>query len=446
MSTNLPALLQNQIAEIEPYDPDETIDGRLRRALILMAVLVFGIGLAAAIIPIGGAVIGSGQIGVDSRVKKIAHPLGGTIAEILVENGQHVKKGQVLIRLDDTVSGSEAELSALSVDQMLAQKARLEAEQLGASSIRFPPELLNRKDEAAQRAIADEQRMFAIRQAEQGGLASQLNERIAQYRQQIAGVQSQIGALRQQSTLIAPERAGLQELYEKKLVTIGRLNQLERTAASISGSIGELSAQAAQAQAKIAETREQIIQLGQTRRSEAGLRLAEINAQLNQQQIRRVTAMDARDRTQIRAPYDGVVDKLAFATIGGVIRPAEEIMEIVPDQDQLLIEAAISPADVDQVRVNQPARVRFSALSSVTPEIGGKVIYVGANRITDPEGRSSYFPVRVALDAAEVKAAQGLIMKPGMPAEIFIQTGSRSMLSYITRPLRDQFARAFRDH
>lgn len=447
MATTFPTVIRQHVAEIAPYDPDAQIQGKTKQALTLMAVLVFGLGLASAVVPIGGAVIGSGQVGVDTHIKKIAHPIGGTIAEILVENGQHVKKGQLLIRLDDKVSGSEAALSALSVDQMVAQKARLEAEQSGAASISFPADLAKRTDPSAIKAMADERRMFTIRQAEQAGIASQLTQRIAQYHQQISGIQAQIASLRQQSVLIAPERQGLQDLYAKKLVTIGRLNQLERTAADLSGSIGSLTAQIAQAQAKISETREQIIQLGQTRRAEAGTQLAQINAQLNQQQIRQVSAMDARDRTMIRAPYDGVVDKLAFATIGGVIRPAEEIMEIVPDRDEMLVEGSISPADVDQVRVGQPARVRFSSVSSSdTPEVRGRLLYVGANRVTDPDGRNSYYPVRIALDPADVKAARNLVMKPGMPAELFVETGRRSMMSYITKPLRDQLARAFRDN
>lgn len=447
MSTsNLPAVLQEHLAQIELYDPDVQMQGKLRVALYLMLGLFLIVLIGGVLVPIGGAVIGAGQIGGETHVKKISHPIGGTVAEILVENGQHVRKGQVLIRLDDKVSGTDAELTALTVDQMLAQKARLEAERLGTSGVEFPEALAKRTDPVAVRAMADERRMFDIKRGEQAGLKAQLIARIAQYEQQISGFGAQIASLRQQSALIGPEREGVRQLYEKKLVTLNRLNQLERTAADLNGSIGSLNAQVAQARARISETREQILQLDQTRRSDAGDQLSQINSQLNQQQVRSVSALDAQDRTLIRAPYDGVVEKLAVSTIGGVIRPADVIMEIVPDQVTLIVEGAINPTDVDQVQVNQPARIRLSAINATaTPEIPGRIIYIAAERVTDQDGKQSYFPVRVAIDKAAI-AREHITLKSGMPTEIYIETGSRSMLSYVTKPLRDQFARAFRDN
>jgi HlyD family secretion protein len=447
VASNLPALFTDRFGEIGHYDPDSHIDGKMRLAVILIAILLVGGILAGALIPIGGAIIGAGQFGVESRVKKISHPGGGTVAQILVENGQQVKKGQILIRLDDKVSGTDAELSSLSVDQMLALKARLEAERLGTGGIAFPEALVQRKDATAQRAMADEQRMFAIRQTEEAGLAGQLSARIGQYEQQITGYDAQISALRKQGALIQPELQGVRQLYDKKLVTLNRLNQLERTAVDLGGTIGALTAQIAEARARIAETREQLIQIAQTRRSQAGDQLNQINVQLNQQQVRSVSAMDTQDRTLIRAPYDGVVEKLAVSTIGGVIRPGDVIMEIVPAQDRLLVEGAISPADIDQVHVGQPARIRLTALSSTsTPEVRGKVVYVAAERVTDPDGQRSYFPVRVAIDTESLAAQTSVKLKAGMPADVYVETGSRSMLSYVTKPLRDQFARAFRDN
>lgn len=445
--TTLPALLRDHVGDLEQYDPDQSMEGRLRFSLILVGALVFGLGSAAALVPIGGAVVGSGQVGSESAVKRISHPTGGTVAEILVENGQHVRKGQLLIRLDNKVSGTDAELTALSVDQMLAQKARLEAERLGSPDIVFPTALTSRTDAAAQKAMADERKMFAIHRSEAEGLSAQLRARIGQFEQQITGYEAQIQSLRQQSALIKPERDGVRQLYEKKLVTLNRLNQLERTAVDLDGSIGALNAQIAQARAHISETREQIIQLGETRRADAGTQLANINSQLNQQQVRSVSAADQNDRSAIRAPYDGVVEKLTVTTIGGVIRPADVVMEIVPDKESLTVEGAISPSDIDQVHVNQTARVRFSSLSvTVTPELHGRLVYVAADKVTDPESRRSYFPVRIALDPVERSRDRSLPLKNGTPAEIFIETGERSMLSYVTKPLRDQVARAFKDN
>ena len=442
--------MQSSATALEPladaaYDPEADVERKLRSVSIAFAVLLAIFVIAGMLVPIGGAVISSGQVGVESHVKRIAHPNGGVIAEILVRNGQHVRKGQVLMRFDDKVTGADAQFSSLSVDQMLAQRARLEAERLGAAAIHFPAQL-SRDNAIAAKAMADEQKLFRIRQSEQAGLAAQLDARIAQYDQQIVAQRSQIRSLEKQSVLIEPERKGVRELWDQDLVTISRLNQLERTAADIEGNIGAMHAEIAQAQARITEARQQIIQLAETRRSDAGTQLAQLNATLNQQQVRSVSAGDAQDRSLVRAPYDGVVDKLAFNTIGGVVRPAEVIMEIVPDSDTLLVEAAVAPMDIDRVRNGQTARIRFTAFSNTaTPEIIGKVVFVAADSTNDPEARTSFYPARIAIDQADLKRNPELALKPGMPAEVFIETGDRMMISYLTKPLRDQFARAFRD-
>lgn len=447
MATNLPALLGARALEAGHYDPEQAIRSKLKLSLIAIAVLVFGFGAAAAFLPIGGAVVGSGQVGVESRIKRIAHPTGGIISELYVKNGDHVSKGDILMRLDDTVSGADAQLTGLSVDQMLAQRARLEAERLGTGSIAFPADLVRSKDPGARKAMADEQKLFSIRRGESGGMRAQLIARIGQYRQQIAGYNAQIGALRQQTALIEPERKGVKELWDKDLVTISRLNQLERTQVDMQGNIAALQAQIAQTEARITEAREQMIQMGETRRSEAGTQLATVNASLNQQQVRSVSAGDTHERSVIRAPYSGNVDKLAFATIGDVVRPAETIMEIVPDNDKMVVETAVSPADIDQLRTGQRARIRFSAFNSTsTPEIHGRLSVVAPERTTDQQSKQSFYAVRVEIDQAELAKEPDMKLVPGMPAEVFIETGNRSMLSYITKPLRDQFARAFRDN
>lgn len=439
-----PMLPEGQTAPA--YDPVRSARRQLRIALIAIVALVLGFGVAGTLIPIGGAVIAPGQVGVKTRIKRIAHPAGGVISEILVENGEVVRKGQVLMRFDDRVTGADATYSSLSVDQLLAQRARLEAERLGAGTINFPAELVN-GGPGAQKAMADERKLFLIRRTEQAGLIAQLQSRVRQYEQQIGAYRAQIAALNKQTALIDPERKGVNDLWEKGLVTISRRNQLERTAADLQGSVGSLQANIASTEARIGEAREQAIQLAETRRSEAGIQLADINNTLNQQQVRSVSAVDAQDRSVLRAPYDGVVDKLAFNTIGGVVRPAEVIMEIVPDSDELLVEAGVSPNDIDQVRVGQKARIRFTGLNSTaTPEIRGEVTVVAADRTTDAEGKQSYYPVRVSISDAEMRRYPEVRLRPGVPAEVFIETGNRSMISYITKPLRDQFERAFRDN
>ena len=447
MAYKLPMRLGDSGPAIESTDPEAAIRHRSRfAAILIISLLVIVVG-SMTFIPIGGAVIAGGQVGVESRVKRIAHPVGGIIAEVFVANGDHVLKGAALMRFDDNVTGAQSALSSLTVTQLLAQRARLDAERLGLSHIAFPQELLGSGDPGARRAMADESRLFSIRRSEAGRLRSQLAARMTQYSKQIAGYNAQINALRKQQALIQPEREGVQELWEKDLVTISRRNQLERSAVDMDGSIASLEAQIAQTQARITETSEQLIQLGETRRAEAGVQAATIGTTLNEQQVRSVSAGDLQSRTVLRAPYDGVIDKMAFTAVGDVIRPAETIMEIVPDRDKLVLEIVISPSDIDQIRAGQPARIRFTAFNSTaTPDIGGTLSMVAAERTNNPDSNTSYYQGRVEVDAADLKRYPELKLKPGMPAEVFIETGSRSMISYIIKPLRDQLARAFRDN
>ncbi len=445
MATHLPSTYVVD-AQDSFTDPEEAVQGRLKFAMIAVAVLIFGIFGAAALVPIGGAVIGTGQVSVESKVKRIAHPTGGVIAEIRVRDGDRVKRGDILLRLDTTVSGVSSELSAEGVDQLMAQRARLEAEREERGAISFPRELTSRNDASARAAMASESRLFQLRRAEQAGQVAQLNERMRQLDQQINGYDRQIAALNQQSEIIEPERDGLRQLYEKRLVNISRLNQLERTAVDLRGSAAAIDSRIAEARARISEIREQIINVRQAARTEAGAELARVTAALSQQKVQSVSTGDAFERSVIRAPYDGVVDKLAFNTIGGVVPPAQTILEIVPDQDELTVSASISPADIDQVRAGQSARVRFSAFSAqTTPEFPGKVTFVSAEVTTDERSGMSFYRINVDVEPGALSREQALELVPGMPAEVFVETGSRSMLSYITKPLRDQFSRAFRD-
>jgi len=417
----------------------------LRGLFAGLAALLLFLFILATTVPIGGAVIASGQVVVQSRVKRIAHPVGGVIGAIMVRNGQHVDAGQVLLRLDDRVTGADARFADLTVAQLLAQKARLEADRLG-QAITFPAELTASHTPGAIKAMADERHLFALRETEATEMHAQIAARIAQDNEEIHGFEAQIAAITEQRRLIDRERQGVRELWDRQLVTISRMNQLDRTMADMGGTLGSLEAQIAQTRAKITEAHAQAIQLGQSRRVEASNDLNQINTSLNQQQMRRVTASDNHDRSEIRALYAGTVEKIAFAAIGDVIRPAEPIMEIVPDHDAMEIEAMVSPADIDHVRVGQDARVRFSSFSrTATPELIGKVTYVATDRTENAEMKQAYYLVHVALDPAMV-AREAVDLKSGMPAEVHIGSGRRSLLSYVMKPLRDQFARAFRDN
>jgi HlyD family type I secretion membrane fusion protein len=438
MNTMLPVPMIADVAQLaETYD--ERARKRTQIAAMAAGVLLLGTVVGGALVPIGGAVIASAEVAPESRVKRIAHPTGGVISEIFVGDGDTVRQGAVLMRLDTSVSAVDARSSSASLEQLLAQRARLTAELEDRGAIAFPANLLANKSDSARGAVAAEQRRFALNRAERTNLLAQLRERMNQSRRQI-------DALQRQQELILPELEMLRGLRAKGYVTIRRLNEMERTAIELEGSIGALQANIAQANAAIAQAQEQQVQVGQSARTQASAELAQVNAAINDQTVASADAGDRLERSAIRAPNAGTIDKLAFAAIGEVVRPAETIMEIVPRNDRLVFNGLVSPADIDRVRLGQSTRVRLSAFNQAsTPELEGEVIFVSADPVSDTETGLRFFRVRVALSPQSQQTATRLQLVSGMPAELFIETGSRSMLSFITKPLMDQFARAFRN-
>ena len=447
IDAKLPGTLADSARSPQDYDPDARMAAGIRRSRRLLAAVGGAAFVGLVLVPIGGAVVAPGTVGVESRVKRIAHPTGGVVARIMVANGDHVERDAPLVQLDNGVSGAENLYSNLTVAQMQAQRSRLDAERMGANTLSFPPELLASRDPGALAAMASERRLFQTRTSELAQTRAQLQARIVQYGKQISGFEAQIAALRKQQALIAPEREGVRTLWDKGLVTIARMNQLERTAVDMDGTIASLQAQIAQSQARISETREQILTLDQSRRAEAGTQYATLSNTINDQQIRRTVATETDRRSLVRAPYAGVVDKLALTATGDVIRPGEPFMEIVPDRDRLTIEVMISPNDIDQVHTGQDARIKFTAFNNTaTPEIAGRVTYVAPERSTNPETKASFYEARIEIEPTAIKQSGIPTLKPGMPAEAFIATGTRPMISYLTKPLRDQLERAFRDN
>ncbi len=437
------SLTTSSFADLPPVE-ERGSSSRSRPVLLLGGGLILILLVLALFLPVGSVVIAPGQVLVESEVKRIAHPTGGVITEIAVRNGEHVEQGQLLMRLDDAVSGPTASYSEMTVEQLLAQRARLEAERLGASEIRFPAELAGSADSNARQARADESRLFAIRRTEAAQLRAQLLARIEQNQQQIASFNAQIAAVQRQRQLIQPELEGVRSLWEQELVTINRLNELERTAASLDGTMASLRADIARTNAAITEANERLIQLEQSRRAEAAAELARVNLALNEQRTREVSASNQQATRDIRAPYSGTIEKIVFTAIGEVITPAQPIMEIVPDGEPMVVEVRISPADIDRVRTGQGARIRFTAFNmATTPEIDGRVIYVATDRIENSETKEAYFLSRIEINDEQLQQER-LDLRSGMPAEVFIETGDRSLISYLTKPLRDQFVRAFR--
>jgi len=431
--------------DAEPDPGAERLRVRTRRAYILIAALVLGFFGLSAILQVGGAVVGSGEVAVESNVKTLIHPTGGILKALMVRDGDHVAKGQLLMRLDQGVSSVGAESAALGLEQLLARRARLEAERDGASSILFPPDLATKTDARAREAMTRERQLFALRRRERDGSIALLNQRVRQYDEQIASYQAQIAAIESQMTLIEPELAGLRKLHDRQLVTINRLNEMERTAVQMKGSKAALESNIAEARAHISEANEQILNVDKQIRSDAGTQLAEVVGQLNDQQVRVATTSDTVDRSEIRAPQSGVVDKIAFTTIGSAVPATQPLLQIVPDRDNMIVEARIRPQDVDQVRVGQAARITFSGFNrQTTPDIPGKLIFVSPDLTADQRTGQSYYRIKVRLDADALARAPQIALKAGMPAETFVETGNRSILSFLIKPLLDQLRYSMR--
>ena len=426
--------------------PTGSLDQTLRKSRILLAAVVVGLGAPLAFIPMTSAVIAGGEVTVASRVKKIAHPRGGVIAEIPVSNGTRVSAGQLLMRLDTNVSAASAAMTVESLDQLLAREARLRAERDAHGTIEFPAALLARQnDPLVANAISEEKRIFQLNRAARAGQHAAIQAQIAQASKASGSYVVQADVYRQQEALIAEERKANDALWEKRYTTLQRRNELARAAVGLHGNVASAEAQASQMSSKIAELRQQMIVLQEDSRRQAGAELAQVQGRIIDLRQNNVVAQDTNERNTIRAPYNGLVDKLAYTTIGGVVPAGDTIMEIVPEHDPLIVTAKVSPTDVDQLVSGQKVMLRFSAFNSrTTPEIQARLTKISADRTIDPQRGVSFFPVEIEISESELRKLGDLKLRPGMPVEAFIETGSRSMLSYLMKPLTDQFARAFR--
>jgi HlyD family secretion protein len=412
-----------------------------------VAFLTFGVAVWATTTEIAGALIAPGTIVVESNIKKVQHPSGGVVGELRVKDGDRVKAGDLLVRLDDTVTRANLAIVTKTLTELMARKARLSAERDGSDRITFPDELVQQAStpDTAQ-VMAAEVRLFELRRAARAGQKSQFNERINQAKDEIVGFGAQKTAKDKEIAFIEHELTGVRELYEKNLVPITRLSQLEREATRLGGERGQLTAATAQAKGKIAELQLQIIQVDQDLSSEVAKEMREIDAKIGEFVERRVSALDQLKRTDLRAPQDGTVFQSTVHTIGGVIPAGEAIMLVVPDSDRLTIEAKVNPQDIDKVQLGQSATLRFSAFNfRTTPEIFGTVSQVSADITTDQRTSQSYYTIRIAMPADEVARLGKVKLVPGMPVEAFVNTGDRTVMSYLMKPLSDQISRAFRE-
>jgi HlyD family secretion protein len=421
-----------------------------RELRIGLRVLIICIGIfsaCATLVPLAGAVVVAGTLVVESSVKKIQHPAGGVVARIPVHDGMHVNAGDLVLQLDETQVKANYQVLLQQLEQVRVRAARLLAERDGLAEPKIRPELAaSLNDEAFKQLWASETSLFKRRAAARRSAKELLSGRVGQLKEQISGLDAQVQSKAAQRGLIAHELEGVESLYKQGLVPLTRKTSLQREAARLDGDRGQALAAIAEAKSKMNETQLQVLRFDQDFRAEVMKDLREAQDKEAELVEKSVAAQDLLKRVDLRAPASGSIHQLAVHTVGGVVAPGEVIMEIVPESDEMQIEAKLPSRDIDQVQAGQRAYVRFSAFNQrTTPQLEGVVAYVSADLTHDQQSNAAYYTVRVMLSDSERRRLGNLQLVSGMPAEVFLQTGTRTMMSYLLKPISDQLARTFRE-
>ncbi len=418
--------------------------------LLTILLLVGGFGLWSVTANIAGAIVAPGQLEVEQNRQVVQHPDGGVVLSIEVKEGDLVAAGDILIRLDPSELTSERNIAEASLFEILARTARLEAERDGRDTITFDPllaGLIDSRDDV--RALTEGQvRLFLSRRDTLGAQLEQLGKRIGQIRNQIDGLDAQATALAAQLGLIRDELANQQALLDKGLTQASRVLTLQREEASLLGQQGNLQALRAEYEGRITEIELEILRLQDVRREEAIIELRDLGVKRLELSEKLRTLEQKLDRLDIRAPASGVVLALNVFAERAVIRPAEPVLYIVPQDRPLLVSARINPIHVDEVYPGQQVVVRFAALDSrTTPELFARVVTVSPDALTDEATGARYYKVEIRLDEGEMaKLPEGQTLVPGMPADAFIRTSDRTPLAYLVKPLAEYFNKAFREN
>ncbi len=421
-----------------------SIRRHLLMALVLAFLLVGGVGAWAALTEISGAVVASGTVVVESNVKDVQHREGGIVKEVLVRDGDSVAAGDLLVRLDDTVTRANLAVITRQLVELGARQARLVAEQTGEEEADFST---GGYDGPGRAEIEESQQaLFAARRSTLAGRKQQLGEQIVQFERQIEGFAAQRDGKSDEIRLIEDELRDLEDLLAKKLIARNRVTALRRDRARLVGERGGYIAQIAQAREAMSERRIQVLQLDDERRAEVLQELQEVRARIAQLEEQKIAAEDQLSRIEIRAPRGGYVHQLAVHTIGGVVAPGETVMRVVPQTDQLVIEARVPPVSIDQIGAGQKARVRFPSFDQrVTPEVLAHLASIAPDLSRDERTGTDYYTARLTIDEGELAKLDGKALLPGMPVEVFVETQERTVLSYLVKPLGDQIAHAMRE-
>jgi HlyD family secretion protein len=416
--------------------------------LLALAILVGGFGAWSVMANIAGAVVASGRIVVDRNRQVVQHPDGGVVEEVLVAEGEAVEEGAVLIRLDPSQLRSELAIVEGQLFELMARRGRLEAEREEATEITFDPELVEeaRRDPEVSELLAGQARLFEARNESQAKEVEQLRNQREQLGNEVEGIDAQMAALERQQALIAEELENQQSLLDRGLAQASRVLSLRREEARLAGTLGDLKARRAQAMARIAELEISELQLRSRRREEAISRMRDL--QFNERELaeQRRSLIRQLDRLDIRAPVAGVVYDMRIFGRQSVVRPADPVLYLVPQDRPLVIEARVEPIHVDQVFPGQDVMLRISAFDMrSTPDLFGSVTQVSADAYVDEQSGNSWYRVEIQLPEAELgKLPEGATLLPGMPVDAFIRTGDRTPLAYLMEPLTEYFDRAFR--
>jgi HlyD family secretion protein len=445
-----PTALSNRALPVPPAPDTATWSARqsIWTGIATVALLIAFFGGWGMMTTISGAIVAPGLVQVEQNRQVVQHPDGGVVAEIAVQEAQTVTSGDLLIRLDGAQIKAELTIVEGQLFDAMARKARLQAERDDLTDLIFPAELtdlaVTRPDVAEQ--IEGQKRLFVARLETQNAQIDQLGQRLDQIASQGEGIAAQMAAINDQIALLTPEIADQQTLLDKGLTQSARIMDLKREVARLDGNRGEMQSNLAQAEGKATETKLQILQIKSARREEANAQLRDMGDKTLELAERRRALTEQVNRLEIRAPVSGIVLGLAVTTPQSVIRPADPILYIIPQDRPLIIIAQIPPIHVDEVRVGQVVRVSFAAFSArTTPELIGTLTTISADAMTDQASRQSFYRAEITLDAGEMAKLQGNKLVPGMPVQAFISTGDRTPMAYLLKPFTDYFHMAMRE-
>lgn len=415
--------------------------------LVVLCGLFGSFGLWASTAELASATVAHGVFVATGTNKTVQHLEGGIVREILVEEGDQVEAGQPLVRLDSKRASAELRRLELQHKTLAATLARLKAEQNGEDKITFP-EIVTSEAKKAEVAgiISSQKNLFTARRKKHHDEVKILSRRISAVEEEISGLKAQKGAAQAQMQLVDRELAVNEELMNKGLARLPTVLQLRRTRVKLEGDVGQFTSSIGQARQRILETQAEVLSVESRRAQELADEFRDAQTNFDDISERLKAARDVSNRLTVTAPVRGIVIKLHQHTPGGVVAPGEKILDLLPTDEKLLVEAYVRPQDIDSVHRGLQADLRLSALRQrTTPVLTGEVIYVSADTIEGKQPGEVYYIARVSIPEDQLALVKGQQISPGMPAEVYIKTGARTLVQYIVRPLADSFSRAFRE-